>query len=1038
VLLYRRCPVPNNPSDSLIAADATPPGTVPGTPADRQNDRARSWDTDVDGQPLPNGRGPDLPPATGNGKVVPGDARSQSPPGSTIEEEAIPSERNTVPPAEHDASPPEERGKEAKPAESRAVSPGDDDDAAPSGAATWAPQPDAPTELGWDARADTRDGGTGTTPRAPGDGSGLPHSVTHNAAAPDEPGTLSGPADDSQCTEDGPHSGATFLPAAERSVEEVWGSSVEDVAPRQTLKQPGAGKLSLSHPPPTETAPPVPSLSSKGYELLAVLGEGGVGVVYQAVQKSVDREIAVKMIKPGMGRDSRERQKFVSEALVTGRLDHPNIVPIHDLDSTPDGQPFYTMKMVRGTPWGSVLETSSTEQNLDILLDVCDAVSFAHSRSVIHRDLKPDNVMLGEFGEVQVMDWGLGALVSEQGELVVTDASQAVGGTPCYMAPEMVTGADGPVGIHSDIYLLGAILFEIVTGKPPHPGRRVLDTLRNARANVLEPTDCGGVLLDIACKAMQTVPTDRYASVSEFKQALLDYRAHAESINLCMRSAGELQEAAAQQDYELFAKSLFGFREALELWQDNAAAQAGIVRAQLDYARCALAKGDLDLAGSTLDPNCPDHQELAREVREAQLRQQVARRRLRLFRRTVLGLTAAVIVILTVASAWIYSAKQQATAARDEALEAKEQAVAAGLAEARQREVAEAARSKAQEEEARAVQALADLEKAYSDLVEAQEQEKRAWAQAAASDRVAAETRDELAKTGMLLDNSWWVSDAAAARGAQAKAAGALGTPVELQVALGSGVELALVLVPPGEFVMGSPPEEEKRAADEHLHRVQHPRPYYLGKFELTEAQWLAAVGQPPPSAAGRDADAALPATGVPPEQIMEELLPALQRHAPAGYEFRLPSEAEWEYACRAGTPTAYHGGNGEEALTAVGWFLANSERKVQPVGGKVSNAFGLFDMHGNVGELCADRYLPGYYLESPVEAPLCTSESETLVVRGGSVLNLAEHCRSAYRSHIYNKNKYPFVGLRPALVPLAETPAAAPAGPTAPGASPP
>ena len=128
--------------------------------------------------------------------------------------------------------------------------------------------------------------------------------------------------------------------------------------------------------------------------------------------------------------------------MVTGKLDHPNIVPIHDVDTTADGQPFYTMKMVQGAPWSDVMQDKPLQENLQVLLSVCDAIAFAHSKSVVHRDLKPDNIMLGEFGEVHVMDWGLGAAVSETGELSDLSGPAAAGGTPTYMAPEMVTGED--------------------------------------------------------------------------------------------------------------------------------------------------------------------------------------------------------------------------------------------------------------------------------------------------------------------------------------------------------------------------------------------------------------------------------------------------------------------------------------------------------------------------------------------------------------------------------------------------------------------
>ena len=808
-----------------------------------------------------------------------------------------------------------------------------------------------------------------------------------------------------------PSTKRTPRPSGTRGFEDIWGDNFDGMTPDMTLKEPGNTRRRLLAMLADATSTPPPNETVEGYDLLELLGEGGLGVVYQAIQKSINRKIAVKMIRPGIDEDPKEIDKFLSEAMVTGELDHPNIVPIHDLGTTTDGKPFYVMKLVKGTPWEDSIHDNTLTENLRILLDVCDAVSFAHSKGVIHRDLKPQNVMLGEFGEVQLMDWGLGASVTGQGNTDAITQSRAAGGTPAYMAPEMVTGENGPVGFHSDIYLLGAILYQIVTGKPPHAGKRVLDCLENAVNNVIRPTEHSGVLIDIARQAMQTDPADRYASVKDFKQVLVDYQANAESINLSQRSANDLRRACDERDYELFAQALFGFREALKLWEDNTDARAGVTETQLQFARCAYEKGDLDLAASTLDSDCSTHQSLAVDIEHARRRRAGARRRLKLLRAAALSLTAAVIIILTVAYLWISAARRQAVAAKETAVIAKE-------AETEQRKLAETAMAKARREEALATQALADLERAVQAMVAAQTQEERALAKARAADLVAAQTRDELAKTGMLLDNSWWVFDADAAKRKQTAAANALGLPVELTLALPDNVKLELVLIPPGDFVMGSPPKEDKRAADEYLHRVSHTRAYYLGKFELTEAQWRALTGEAPGSAAGRDADPALPVVGVSLERVMDELLPALQQYAPAGYEFRLPSEAEWEYACRAGTGTAYHTGDGQEALDAAGWFLSNSNRKVQPIGGKSPNAFGLYDLHGNVGEVCVDQYAAGYYLESPTNDPIADGDGEQLVVRGGSILNTPDHCRCAYRSYVYSKNQYEFLGLRLALVP--------------------
>ncbi len=787
---------------------------------------------------------------------------------------------------------------------------------------------------------------------------------------------------------------------------DIWGSDFEGADPGATVK---SAHFRRERIPIAREAPPLPDEAVVGYDFLRVLGEGGVGVVYEATQKSVERNIAVKMIRHEHGGDRREREKFLAEAVVTGRLDHPNIVPIHDVGATESGKPFYVMKMVKGTRWNDVIRQRSLAENLDTLLDVCDAVAYAHSKGVIHRDIKPENVMLGEFGEVQVMDWGLGLAVNADGD-VEEGHSDVAGGTPAYMAPEMVTGDQAPVGVASDVYLLGGTLYEVVTGLRPHGGKRVLECLENAHHNRIQPTEQRGVLVDIALRAMATAPQDRYASVRDLKAAILDYQNNAESINLTARGMADLEQAEQAQDYERFNQAIFAFREALAMWSENVAAREQIVAAQASLARCAVQKADLDLAASVLDPDEPAHAGLRREVAAAQRRRALARRRLRNVRIFAIGATVATLVILATASIVI-------ARARDQAVQAKEAAVLAQQAEAEQRRIAEIASAKARAEEQRAVAAKEELEDAIQAMVQARSDEERAKATAQAAVVMAEQAQDKLARTGMLLDASWWVFDAAAARQRQ-QAAATVDQPVERTVRLPGGVSLGLVLIPPGEFVMGSPPSETQRAADEYLHRVRHVRPFYLAATELTEAQWAAVVGSAPACAAGRDVAEELPVVGVTYEAVVNELLPALQQWAPRGYRFVLPTEAQWEYACRAGSAAAFHSGDSEAALQSVGWYVSNSERRVHAVAEKQPNAFGLYDMHGNVGELCRDTYDANYYLRAPREDPVCDTNADQRVVRGGSVLNTPRHTRSAYRSYIYRKNHYDFVGLRLALVP--------------------
>ncbi|MFP4027361.1 MAG: protein kinase domain-containing protein [Candidatus Brocadiia bacterium] len=424
------------------------------------------------------------------------------------------------------------------------------------------------------------------------------------------------------------------------------------------------------------------------YKLEELIGRGGMGVVYKAHQFSMDREVAVKMIHSEAADDSHNRAKFLSEAAVTGNLDHPNIVPIHDLGSDEKGQLFYAMKEVKGRSWREVIEENGVQENVDILLDVCDAVAFAHSKGVIHRDIKPENVMLGEYGEVLLMDWGLAASTGEGGKGESLNGKVSTAGTPSYMAPEMARGLGDSIGFHSDQYLLGAILFQIVTGKRPHPGESTIECIRNAGNNVIQETDQTGELVHIAMKAMATDPKDRYESVQEFQNALQQYGKHLESVRLGQQARTQLEKAKESGSYDDYAAAAFGFKQAVELWAGNERAAAGIVEAEVAYAKCALRHGDLDLAGSLLREEEPSHADLIERVEVLRKRRDGRRKTVRLLSYASVTLVAIVIVILAVAFFWVREERNAAIAAKAKEIRSRQQTELA-------RDKAEIARKKA-------------------------------------------------------------------------------------------------------------------------------------------------------------------------------------------------------------------------------------------------------------------------------------------------------------------------------------------------------
>lgn len=383
------------------------------------------------------------------------------------------------------------------------------------------------------------------------------------------------------------------------------------------------------------------------YEVLKELGKGNMGIVYEARQSSLNRELAIKALNPKDGSARYEQEMFVSEAVVTANLVHPNIVPIHDLGRTEDGKLFYSMKKVTGVSWDKTIREKTLEDNLDIFMKVCDAVAYAHSRGVVNRDLKPENVVVGNYGEVVVLDWGL-AVTNEKfpkQESILLDYRGGAG-TPVYMAPELVSDDISVVGDHSDIYLLGAILFEVLEGFPPHllrafwnlenPHEQFASIVTAVMTNQIETQVVHpGELMDIAFKAMATNPQHRFESVEEMQEFIRQYRitGHAEEF---YHSAAE---AGKNQSYDHYQASVALFSEALRKWPNNERAQIGDRLARKGFAELALHKGDFDLGLHLIENNeGSEFDSLRKKLKRDQSRRSI-------IKRTWMGLAAVVVIL---------------------------------------------------------------------------------------------------------------------------------------------------------------------------------------------------------------------------------------------------------------------------------------------------------------------------------------------------------------------------------------------------------
>lgn len=306
-----------------------------------------------------------------------------------------------------------------------------------------------------------------------------------------------------------------------------------------------AETISLSDPP-----------SSERFVDGGEIARGGMGEVRLAFDRVLRRDVAMKISDPSKPNYTQAALRFMEEAQITGQLDHPNIVPVHDFGSGLDrGGVFFTMKLVKGETLtefvdrlaGAPLSPRALDGFLDVFIKVCDAISFAHSRGVVHRDLKPDNVMVGGFGQVYVMDWGVAVLLegnrpsqhiegprvslSEDLSRHGAEETGAIVGTFDYMAPEQAWGRTDQIDERTDVYGLGGILYHLLTGAGPHAAPTAFEALQSAQRGRVEPPETRGAwpdlppgLCDIAMKALAKEPTDRYQSVEALKADVQEFR----------------------------------------------------------------------------------------------------------------------------------------------------------------------------------------------------------------------------------------------------------------------------------------------------------------------------------------------------------------------------------------------------------------------------------------------------------------------------------------------------------------------------------
>lgn len=282
--------------------------------------------------------------------------------------------------------------------------------------------------------------------------------------------------------------------------------------------------------PDDGTAPKPPVPPGWRIEGLGLLGQGGMSRVYKVRDEELGREVALKVLRGELAKENEVHELFIEEAKITAQLDHPNIPPVYAFSSEKRKSTCFTMKVLQGQTLGELMDQQRAKgvegllPLLEVMVRVCDAVAFAHSRGILHLDLKPGNVMVGEHGAIYVVDWGLARRVESLPKAPEKNPNFA--GSPNYMAPEQANGHNHLLDARTDVFLLGGILYRMLCGRPPFQAANADETLALARRGLIPPPPPGsgpGRLAAICMRALAADPARRYPSVGELRRDIEDF-----------------------------------------------------------------------------------------------------------------------------------------------------------------------------------------------------------------------------------------------------------------------------------------------------------------------------------------------------------------------------------------------------------------------------------------------------------------------------------------------------------------------------------
>ena len=685
------------------------------------------------------------------------------------------------------------------------------------------------------------------------------------------------------------------------------------------------------------------------YEVLSQLGKGGMGIVYKCLDKTSGKSVALKTLAPELIQNHYEMELTKDNFNLVSELHHPYIANYNALEfDNIHGGYYLIMEFVDGEDIRYYLrrmkkEGANPEQLiLRLLRQAAEALDYAHTKKVVHKDIKPANMMVDRDGNLKLLDFGLAAKIHSSMSMTTLrngqEEAETSGGTLMYMSPEQLAGKwDKPT---MDQYSLAAAAYELFSGHTPFnaPDRDSLKT--SIREEVPEPLeDVSSSIVNAISKALSKKPEDRFASCTAFADALEDKTVPKPVPEPEKLSDSELVECLT---LKINISSFFSS-------YSNEYFKAERDELQRKFDRCKDDPMSVDLlkAFRNIFASCEEMQKNAGVCQEVLKKQQNLEDLEQFLKSNNISFPKE------------YHGKKTVA---DQLLGMKRYEAAGGV-------LSELCTLLSKEKEL------------YEKKRKAEEEKKR---QAEEAKRKAEEE---------------------ACR----------------NIKLPGGHVLEMVQIEPGTFIMGSPENELCRCADEKQHQVTLTKRFYLGKYPVTQKEYQAVMGNNPSHFKGDN----LPVEKVSwydAKRFCSKLNDLKRDELPAGYRFDLPTDAQWEYACRAGTTTALNNGlnlTSEDGrclhLDEVAWYWKNSDRKTHPVGQKKPNAWGLYDMHGNVYEWCND-WKAGYPSRA-VTDPTGPASGSRRVIHGGSWYSTAQRCRSAGRRGSDPTYRCYDVGFRVALV---------------------